>query len=72
MLVLGPPLHRGARVISLSSLSDAAGWGHNLCLECSATFDPSLEDCPVCGSEHTIRAEDALAVVALLEEDTDI
>lgn len=54
-------------MISPASLRDAAFWSHQLCLDCSATFDASLDLCPVCGSTHLIAAEDALAAVLLLD-----
>lgn len=54
-------------MISPASLRDAAFWGHQLCLDCSATFDASIDLCPVCGSTRLLPSEDALAVLSLLD-----
>ena len=56
-------------MISLPSLRDAAFWGHSLCLECSATFDSSLDLCPACGSTRLMPSEDALQLTTLLDLD---
>ncbi len=56
-------------MILFADLQDAAAWEHRICLDCTATFDKSLErECPVCGGEDTAPAAKVLSLIERIEE----